>query len=174
MYPNTYVRVGKKLYGRTLPRELYRVNGVVAFKDRRGHRPMIMACDTSGYAALDCHSVLAAGPMLLSDGEMYRYEKGNSSFYNGRHPRSFIGYREDGNVCLVVIDGRSVGHAAGTTIGETAAVAAFLGLDDAINLDGGGSSALWNRESGVVSHPTDNRKFDHEGERKVPNFILVR
>jgi hypothetical protein len=25
----------------------------------------------------------------------------------------------------------------------------------------------------VINHPYDNRKFDHEGERKIPNLILV-
>ena len=43
----------------------------------------------------------------------------------------------------------------------------------AINLDGGGSSALWSKETGVINHPRDNRKFDHEGERSVPNLIVV-
>lgn len=41
------------------------------------------------------------------------------------------------------------------------------------NLDGGGSSALWTSTTGVISHPRDNRRFDHEGERTVPNLIAV-
>ena len=45
---------------------------------------------------------------------------------------------------------------------------------DAMNLDGGGSSALWSRKYGVVSHPCDNRKYDHEGERKVSSTIVVK
>jgi hypothetical protein len=28
-------------------------------------------------------------------------------------------------------------------------------------------------ENRVVSHPTDNKKYDHLGERKVANAILI-
>ena len=52
----------------------------------------------------------------------------------------------------------------------------WLGADYAINLDGGGSTTLYVEgasDNGVVNHPTDNRKFDNKGERKVANAILV-
>lgn len=54
---------------------------------------------------------------------------------------------------MAVIDGRAKGQAAGATIAETAYIARLLGLTDALNLDGGGSSALWTAQEGVVSHP---------------------
>ena len=38
----------------------------------------------------------------------------------------------------------------------------------------GGSSTLWTAQEGVLNHPYDNRRFDHEGERGVPNCIVVR
>lgn len=74
---------------------------------------------------------------------------------------------------LLVIDGRFPGRAAGATIAETAYIARQLGLTEALNLDGGGSSSLWTRRLGVLNHPTDNKRFDHEGERAVPNGIVV-
>lgn len=74
---------------------------------------------------------------------------------------------------MAVIDGRAKGQAAGATIAETAYIARLLGLTDALNLDGGGSSALWTAQEGVVSHPSDNRRFDHAGERAVPNGIVA-
>ena len=49
----------------------------------------------------------------------------------------------------------------------------MLGMTDAINLDGGGSTTLWTEKTGVINHPYDNRKFDHDGERSVPNLIVV-
>ena len=73
----------------------------------------------------------------------------------------------------MVIDGRFKGKADGASIFETAYICHLLGMTDAINLDGGGSSALWSRETGVINHPRDNKKFDHEGERVVPNLIVV-
>ena len=42
------------------------------------------------------------------------------------------------------------------------------------DLGGGGSSTLWTAQEGVLNHPYDNRRFDHEGERGVPNCIVVR
>jgi exopolysaccharide biosynthesis protein len=48
---------------------------------------------------------------------------------------------------------------------------------NAINLDGGGSTTLWingRPDNGVVNCPSDNRKFDHLGERAVGNVLLVR
>jgi exopolysaccharide biosynthesis protein len=50
----------------------------------------------------------------------------------------------------------------------------WLGCVSAINFDGGGSSALWVKGEGIVNYPTDNRKWDHEGERKVANILYVK
>ena len=33
--------------------------------------------------------------------------------------------------------------------------------------------SLWSRELGVLSHPSDNKTFDHEGERTVPDIIGI-
>ena len=74
---------------------------------------------------------------------------------------------------MAVIDGRFKGQGDGATIAETAYIARQLGLTEALNLDGGGSSTLWCEEAGVVNRPSDNRRFDHEGERRVTNCIAV-
>jgi exopolysaccharide biosynthesis protein len=50
----------------------------------------------------------------------------------------------------------------------------MIGLTDALNLDGGGSSTLWTRSAGVLNHPSDNGRFDHFGQRVVPNIIAIR
>lgn len=75
---------------------------------------------------------------------------------------------------LMVIDGRAEGMADGTSIYETAFICLWLGMKDAINLDGGGSSTLWTDKLGLINHPSDNKKFDHDGERSVPNLIIVK
>ncbi|MBP3533181.1 MAG: phosphodiester glycosidase family protein, partial [Alistipes sp.] len=61
----------------------------------------------------------------------------------------------------------------GMTIGELAKVCRWLGLTDAINLDGGGSCTLWCREAGILNHPYDNKRYDHDGERAVSSCIVV-
>jgi exopolysaccharide biosynthesis protein len=49
----------------------------------------------------------------------------------------------------------------------------MLGMTQAINLDGGGSTTLWSEKIGVINHPYDNKKWDNEGERAVPNLIVA-
>ena len=177
-YSTVYCKVGGEvLYSMTNPREAYRVNGIIGLKDRKGRKITIEACDTSDYSATTgkWYSAIAAGPVLMKDGDMVvpRGTDNSSQFHDKRHPRSVMGIDEDGWVYLVVIDGRSAGNAAGTTIYETACICRLLGISDAINLDGGGSSVLWTEDTGVLSHPSDNKIFDHEGERVVPSIIAV-
>lgn len=172
--PVTFVLIDKQILGRTTPGETMRTNGVIALRDKRGRKMDILRCDTTQYSriARRYRSALAAGPMLVHEGEILIYDT-DDTFYTGRHPRSVIGTRPDGSVVLLVIDGRFPGRAAGATIAETAYIARQLGLTEALNLDGGGSSSLWTRRLGVLNHPTDNKRFDHKGERAVPNGIVV-
>ena len=171
--PVTFVLLDRKIVGRTTPRELVRTNGVVAFKDKKGRKMDIFFCDTSEYrqVARRYRSVLAAGPVLIDGGRIVEYDS-DKTFYTGRHPRTLIGKRADGEVVMAVIDGRFEGE--GATIAETAYIARLLGLVEALNLDGGGSSTLWTARKGVLNHPYDNHRFDHAGERAVPNCIVVR
>jgi len=172
LYPATYVRAKGKKKGETDRRELLdRSNGAIAFGRKGMH---IYSCDTTGYGHIPgkYRSVVAAGPVLVKDGEMIRYESADG-FYTSRHPRSIIGYTDGGMVYMIVIDGRFEGLAEGATVGEAAFVAKMFGLKDALNLDGGGSSSLWTKSTGVLNHPSDNRLFDNAGEREVPNCIIA-
>ena len=200
--PSVYFRVGEDVYGTTHPTEVYRVNGVVGFKDKEGKHMCIEYSDTTQYQSVssDWYSVMASGPMLMQDGEivvplltgdsadgdnvsaMRQEQKVGAKitthyssvlFYDKRHPRTAVGKDNEGNVYYVVIDGRFPGQGDGASIYETAYICKMLGMTDAINLDGGGSSALWADVTGVLNHPRDNRKFDHEGERSVPNLIVA-
>lgn len=155
-------------------------------------------------------SVMATMPLLIKDGYAIEliYYKG---FSDKRHPRSVV-FEKDGKICLMVIDGRSKGNASGMTLDEVQRYLQSMdngkGCQNAVNLDGGGSSTLWIKPSsqytntqattaqapsaqsqsaqtpssqtpsaqtqfGVVNHPSDNGKFDHKGERRVANSIIV-
>ena len=60
-----------------------------------------------------------------------------------RHPRSAVGIsRNLRYLYLVAIDGRQNGYSEGTTMAETAEWMRKLGAYNALNLDGGGSTAL--------------------------------
>jgi len=175
LYPTTYTKDDGKEEGWTTANELFRVDGVVAMK-RGGKKVDIFYADTLSDAPLCSRykEALAAGPVLLIGGKEARQTWPNSSFYYKRHPRTVIGKTADGMVYLIVIDGRFKGSGIGTTIHETAEIARMFGLCDALNLDGGGSSTLWTKKYGTISHPYDNKKYDHYGQRVVPNVIFIR
>ncbi|MCR5821837.1 MAG: phosphodiester glycosidase family protein, partial [Bacteroidales bacterium] len=60
------------------------------------------------------------------------------------------------------------------TLPELELVMKWLGCREAINLDGGGSTTMYVREAGgVVNYPSDNRRYDHEGQRPVANAIII-
>ncbi len=59
------------------------------------------------------------------------------------------------------------------TLLELALVMKSLGCEAAMNLDGGGSTTMWIRSLGVVNHPCDNGRFDHDGERAVTDAVCV-
>lgn len=87
---------------------------------------------------------------LLAEGRVVVPEKRDSFF--ARHPRTLAGTTGDGRFVMATIDGRQA-VSVGATLAETAAVAQALGLREAINLDGGGSTAMVARGS-LVSSPS--------------------
>ena len=62
---------------------------------------------------------------------------------NKRHPRTAIGITKDGEWLLVLVDGRKPEHSVGMTLPELGAFMKSQGCIDAINLGGGGCSALY-------------------------------
>ncbi len=121
-------------------------------------------------STLQAEDVMSSGPLMILDGESLVI-RDESHFY-GRHPRTVIAKRADGGVLLITIDGRAE-LSQGLTILEVQSLVRWLGAEDALNLDGGGSTTMWTHDQGVVNHPSDNKKFDAEGERRVANAILI-
>lgn len=122
-------------------------------------------------------TVLASGPIMLENGKRSDWSACSKSFIETRHPRSAIYTKGDGTVVFITVDGRSAGNADGMSIPELAYLVKILGGDDAINLDGGGSTTLWLKgapDNGVLNYPTDNKLFDHAGERSVSNIFYVK
>ncbi|MEU9201505.1 phosphodiester glycosidase family protein [Streptomyces sp. NPDC048332] len=122
-------------------------------------------------------SILNGGPELVRDGRLHvtpaadgMVQSGNPSFYYGwmhkRNPRTLAGVDAAGRTVLVTADGRSTG-ALGLSIPESAAVARALGLRDAVNLDGGGSTTM------VADGVMINDPSDAAGERPVGDALLI-
>lgn len=108
------------------------------------------------------------GPILVRNKESYitgQAENFDNSIINGVNPRSAIGITEDNKLILVSVDGRQE-HSMGMTLKELSDFMLLLGCVNAMNLDGGGSTAL-SIKGLVVNSPSGIK------ERNVANAILV-
>lgn len=119
-------------------------------------------------------NVMNTGPLLTFKGvdEVLVQD----AFNKNRHPRTCVGIKADGKALLVTVDGRNT-NAEGMSLFELTKLMRWLGCIDILNLDGGGSTAMWvkgKNENGIVNYPSDNKLWDHNGERKVANVILVK
>jgi Phosphodiester glycosidase len=122
--------------------------------------------------------IVSGGPRLLAGGRVRVRSSAegfnplsapwfHGSFVASRQPRTMAGVRRDGSLLLVTVDGRRPGWSAGVTLKEGARVMRSLGARDALNLDGGGSTAM------AVRGRAANLPSDPGGERSVSDAILV-
>lgn len=96
-----------------------------------------------------------------------------------RHPRTAVATTADNHILLITVDGRWPGFADGMSACElTKFLARHFNPRYALNMDGGGSTTMGVAGHGdpathIVNYPTDNKKFDHSGERYVITNICV-
>ncbi len=125
--------------------------------------------------SLIAEDVMVSGPLLILNQTVEKLDTANT-FNKTRHPRSAVALTKNNRVLLITVDGRNE-NSAGMNLFELTKLIRWLHASDAINLDGGGSTTLWinnYKGNGVVNFPTDNKKWDHEGERKVANVVLLK
>ncbi len=107
------------------------------------------------------------GKNLVVNGEIVT--TGNPT---GNHPRSAVGVKADGTLILYEVDGRQNGFSMGMSPEQLAQEMLNLGCVNAINLDGGGSSAIAVQMPGdelptVVNRPSGGSL------RACANYILL-
>ncbi|MDR0902404.1 MAG: phosphodiester glycosidase family protein [Opitutaceae bacterium] len=125
-----------------------------------------------GVRTRDVRHALAGSTLLIAAGKL---QEGGGGFWTARHPRSAAGVSADGRrALLVLVDGRTA-SSAGMSLGTLRDYMAHLGANDALNFDGGGSSAMVALPGGgagggarVLNRPSDGR------ERPVPTALGVR
>ena len=185
--PSTFLKLSGKQIAQTADFEKERVDGLVCIGKKKVVIDHCKAGEEARYAA-KYNNILASGPMLIDDGVSVDHENYTKTLidnaggkdigayytYIRRHPRTAMGTDKNGNVYLIVVDGRSEGNAEGVTIAELTKICEWLGLRDAINLDGGSSSTMWSAAEGVINYPSRNKKFDHDGERRVSSIVMVK
>src|SRR5690606_23625991 len=109
--------------------------------------------------------VVGGRPRIVQNGKVV---SSSSSLCTVRHPRTAAGLSRDRRtLILAVVDGRS-SSSIGMTCDELGALMVELGADIALNLDGGGSSAMWMKGIGVVNRPSDG------AQRVVSNHLAVQ
>jgi hypothetical protein len=123
-------------------------------------------------------SIVSAAPMLVRDGRISvdaaaegTVDPADLSFgyawADSRQPRTIAGVDAHGRLLLVTVDGRSMGGSEGFTLLEEAEFMRSLGAVTAMNLDGGGSTAI------AVNGALVNRTSDATGERAVGDTVQV-
>lgn len=148
------------------------LNGAI-LKDKHGQVYIDEVKTNYWYDTTDYwEDILVTGPLLLENGGTTMYSQ--VPFNLKRHPRTAVCIDGDNQTLwLATIDGRHP-QSAGMTIPELSMLMHSLGCQDAVNLDGGGSTTMWIEGEGVVNYPSDNQKFDHEGERPVSNVLIIK
>lgn len=96
---------------------------------------------------------------------------------NTRYPASILGIKENGNVIMLINDGRQSGYSTGVRISSWASILSEMGVKTAFLLDGGGSAEMAALSDGgyrIVNRPC-NKKSDgsYGAERSVINSVFL-
>ena len=109
---------------------------------------------------------LGARPLLVTNGQLL--PQNGSGLSTVHHPRTAFGVKGKSTVFLVTVDGRQPDFSNGISLTDLGQLMRWLGADNAVNLDGGGSTtmAVWdqsaqeyiisNRPSGKILRPVAN------------------
>lgn len=89
-----------------------------------------------------------------------------SAWKSTKHPRTLIGKYANDDLILIVIDGRQGNWSSGVSLERVQEKLLELGVKEAYNLDGGGSSVMY-YDGEILNKPSDGR------ERAVTNSIII-
>ncbi|MFX4272622.1 phosphodiester glycosidase family protein [Propionibacteriaceae bacterium Y1685] len=122
------------------------------------------AVDLAVQASADVDLAVGGAQRLLTDGKIGTEDQVTAA-------RTAVGVSKDGaSIKVVTVDGRA-GDADGMTIQELAHFMADLGVWNAVNLDGGGSTTLVARPAGTDDLALVNRPSD--GSQRLDSNALV-
>ena len=117
-------------------------------------------------------TAIGGGPVLVQNGEIKITNEEELKFtgkaINDKHPRTCMGYSNDGYLIIMAIQGRFPGIAEGATLEQEAKLLIDIGCVEALNLDGGGSSCM------LVNGKETIKPSDKGNERPVPAVFIVR
>ena len=107
------------------------------------------------------------GPVLVQDGHAVEFPSSFdviSTRDTRREPRTAIGMISPKHYVILIIDGRQPGYSEGISLQTLQSMFVNLGVQTAINLDGGGSTELW-FQGEILNQPAGGH------ERKLSDCI---
>jgi len=109
---------------------------------------------------------VGGGEILIQDGQI------QPGLGSDVAPRTALGIKANGEILLYTVDGRQTGYSNGYSVKQLAGRLLDLGCVSAINLDGGGSTAIKSvypgeSESTLINKPSDGSL------RKCANYIFL-
>ncbi len=113
--------------------------------------------------ALNPYQGVSFIPVLLRDSQKLTIP---DDWKKTKQPRTIIGKYANDDLILIVIDGRQGDWSIGVTLELLQDKLLTLGVKEAYNLDGGGSSAMY-FNGRILNRPSDGH------ERPVPNNIVI-
>jgi hypothetical protein len=130
----------------------------------------------------DGTGVVNGGPRLVENGdeeitafaEGFVYPEDPEFYYRfgeRRNPRTLAGVTRKGDLLLVAVDGRAPGYSVGASFEESAEIMDSLGAEEAVNLDGGGSTGMTLGKR-LVTRPSD-RTEERPIERPIGDAVVV-
>lgn len=115
-------------------------------------------------------AAVGGGPVLVQEGKVRITNEEERKFYGkaiyDRHPRTAIGYTKNNELIVFVCEGRS-DSAAGLTLPQMAKILRDIGCEEALNLDGGGSTSM------LINGIEVNTPSSKGVQRPVPSVFLV-
>lgn len=113
--------------------------------------------------------VLSFGPGLVEDGSISVTEADEVGKAKASNPRTAVGVIDDLHYVFVVSDGRT-DESEGLSLYQLAEFMKSLGVTDAYNLDGGGSSTMYFKGQVINNPTTDGRNIE---ERSVSDIVYI-
>jgi exopolysaccharide biosynthesis protein len=163
------VRDGKVKADRTYPQDRSRIPSLEVLALFGAGKMQAFASDAftgAEYVAMGVTDTWAFGPALTQGGEVPRYFY-SDDYRTYREPRCALGMVRPGEYCALVVTGRKDGS-RGATFGWMAEKMLAMGAIEALNLDGGGTTAL------VFQGELLNHAVEHQDSRAVSGLIAFK
>jgi hypothetical protein len=118
-------------------------------------------------------NAIGGGPVLLQNGEIKITNNEELKFsgktgLTDKHPRTAMGYTANGDLIIMVVEGRNPSIADGVSLPQLAQLLKDIGCVEALNLDGGGSSCM------LINGKETIKPSDKTGQRQVPAVFIIQ